>query len=69
MMRARSSWLAIMRSYQARSSFERSMAEVFCQEGRASCAASMARRVSAVPQSGTSASVLPVAGLSTVRVL
>ena len=46
----------------------RSFAGVAFQPGRARCAASIARRVSAAPIRGTSATVSPVAGLTTANV-
>ena len=46
----------------------RSLASIPRQPGRARCAASMARRVSAAPMRGTSATTSPEAGLSTAKV-
>ncbi len=56
------------RSYQRRSTCARSFAVFARQAGWAASAASIARRVSAAPQRGSSASSSPVAGFSTSNV-
>ena len=63
MMTARSSTFASMRSNQRRMIFARSPAVFFDHAGMAACAASMARRVSAAPITGTVPSTSPLAGL------
>src|SRR5678816_850837 len=63
MMTARSSTLASMRSNQRRMIFARSAAVFFAHVGKAACAASIARRVSAPPMCGTLPSTSPLAGL------
>src|ERR1700758_261183 len=50
---ARSSWFAMMSSYQRRSSDARSRALCAAHAGKAAAAVSMARRVSVAPMSGT----------------
>ena len=55
----------MMASCSLRSSFERSSAVVLRQVWKAASAASMARRVSAVPDFGTVPIFRPVAGLMT----
>src|SRR6186997_541598 len=65
-MAARSSALATMRSNHLRRIAERSLAIMARQAGSAACAAAMARRVSAAPQSGTVPISCASAGLSTL---
>ena len=55
----------MMASCSLRSSFERSSADVFFQSLNAASAASIARRVSALPAFGTVPIFRPVAGLMT----
>src|SRR5574337_1262278 len=64
-MIARSSLCASIASCKARNNFARSPAVRRDHAGSASAAASIARRVSAAPMSGTSPSSAPVAGLCT----
>src|SRR5581483_2490446 len=67
-MSARSSTLAIMSSYQRRRMTLRSFAVLARHAGHAASAASIARRVSAAPMSGTVPTSCPVAGLDTRKV-
>jgi hypothetical protein len=60
--------LATIRSCQARRIAPRLFAVSARQAGQAALAASMARRVSAAPMSGTAASIAPVAGLAMLTV-
>jgi hypothetical protein len=60
--------LAIIRSYQRRSTAARSFAVFLRHSGKARFAASIALRVSAPPNFGTVPTISPVAGLSTLIV-
>src|SRR5215472_7607998 len=62
---ARSSWFAMMSSYQRRSTAARSRAVCAAHAGKAAAAVSMARLVSAAPMSGTVPIGSRVAGFST----
>ncbi len=57
----------MIRSYHLRTIFERSLAGSARQAGSARAAASMARRVSDAPMSGTEPTTEPSAGLSTSK--
>ena len=63
--RARSSWLAIINSYQRRRTAARSFAVFFRHAGNARAAASIASRVSMPLRRGTVPMTAPVAGSST----
>jgi hypothetical protein len=62
-------WLSMMASCSLRSSLWRSSTLVFFHDRNAASAASMARRVSALPEFGTVPMTRPVAGLVTSTVL
>ncbi|EWS62411.1 hypothetical protein Y695_04361 [Hydrogenophaga sp. T4] len=67
MMRPRSSWLAMSRSYHLRRMMLRSLAVLPFQPAQAALAAAMAFSASAGPRLATSASFWPVAGSSTSK--
>ena len=69
MICARSSALSRISRFQACSNWARRRAVKARQAGQAALAASMACRVSAAPQSGTSPIVSPLAGLMTAKVV
>src|SRR5882724_12060574 len=64
-MTARSSWFSIIRLNHFRRTLARSLAVFLRQAGQAALAASIARRVSAVPMFGIVPRISPVAGLVT----
>src|SRR5512140_137067 len=67
MMRPRSSWLAISRSYHLRRTMLRSLTVLLRQAGQAALAAAMAASACWGPRLATSASVAPVLGSCTSK--